>query len=110
MAEPSNPVDGLPTLTELTKCVECTLPVAKGLKKLVGSRSLAAAAPVLDSLKSCMNKLADVAEKCEGPAAMAISAVPTVGQVVAVACSMASSMVEKYDCHAPISNHAFALV
>jgi len=33
-----------------------------------------------------------------------------VGQVVAVACSMASSMVEKYDCHAPVLNHMFALV
>lgn len=91
------PQAGLPTLKELTKCVECTLPVAKGLKKLAGRPSKATVASVLDSLRSCMNKLDDVASKCEGPAVMAIVSVPTIGQVVAVACAMASSMVEKYD-------------
>ena len=96
---------GLPTLTELTKCVECTMPVAKGLKKLAGRPSKAAVASVLDSLKSCMKKLADVASKCEGPAVMGISAIPTVGQVVALSCSMASSMVEKYDSRAPVKYH-----
>lgn len=87
---------GLPTLSELTKCVECSLPVSKGLKKLAGKPSKATIAAVLDSLKKCMKKLADVADKCESPAVMVISSVPTIGQVVALACSMASSMVEKY--------------
>ena len=86
---------GLPTLSELTKCVECTLPVAKGLKKLAGKPSKATIAAVLDSLKKCMNKLEDVADKCENPAVMVISSINSIGPVVALACSMASSMVEK---------------
>ena len=93
---------GLPTLAELTKVVECSLPVAKGLKKLIGNASPAAVAPVLASLKSCMNKLSDVAAKCESPAVMAITAIPTIGQVVAVACSMASSVSAKCDSHARV--------
>ena len=52
-----------------------------------------------------MKKLDDVASKCEGPAVMAIISVPTIGQVVAVACSMASSMVEKYDYRARFLIH-----
>jgi hypothetical protein len=65
------------------------------LKKLVGKPSKSTVAAVIDSLKKCMQKLEDVAEKCEGPAVMVISSVPTIGQVVALSCSMASSMVEK---------------
>ena len=87
----------MPTLTELTKCVECSLPVAKGLKKLAGKPNKETVTNVVSSLKSCMKKLEDVASKCEGPAVMIISSVPTIGQVVALACSMAASMVEKYD-------------
>ena len=86
---------GLPTLAELTKVVECSLPVAKGLKKLTGNPSMAKVNEVLDSLKKCMNKLEDVADKCENPAVMVISSTPMVGPVVALACSVASSMVEK---------------
>ena len=86
---------GLPTLAELTKVVECSLPVAKGLKKLAGKPSKAAIGAVLDSLKKCMNKLEDVADKCENPAVMVVSSAPMIGPVVALACSVASSMVEK---------------
>jgi hypothetical protein len=87
---------GLPTLAELTKVVECSLPVAKGLKKLTGKKpSMATITAVLDSLKKCMNKLEDVADKCENPAVMVISSAPMIGPVVALACSVASSMVEK---------------
>jgi hypothetical protein len=86
---------GLPTLAELTKVVQCSLPVLKGLKKLAGKPSMATTTAVLDSLKKCMNKLEDVADKCENPAVMVISSINSIGPVVALACSMASSMVEK---------------
>ncbi len=86
---------GLPTCAELTKVVACSLPVAKGLKKLAGKPSKATITAVLDSLKKCMNKIEDVADKCENPAVMVSSSTPMVGPVVALACSMASAMVEK---------------
>jgi hypothetical protein len=71
--------------------------VSKGIAKLAkANANIATVKSALSKLDKCVDKLAGLADACDGPAVMAISMVPNVGSVVGFVCAQAASMVGKF--------------
>jgi methyl-accepting chemotaxis protein len=71
--------------------------VSKGIAKLAkANANIATVKSALSKLDKCVDKLAALADACDGPAVMAISMVPNVGSVVGFVCAQAASMVGKF--------------
>ena len=88
---------GLPTFKEMGKVMKCTVTISKSFKSLIKARDSPSLLKVINTMDGCISQLADLSEKCDGPAVMAASMIPMgVGNTVSTVCSTAASVVEKY--------------
>jgi hypothetical protein len=70
--------------------------VAKGIVKLVGSRDLASLRSALGYLEPCAGSLEVLSDACMGPAVMAISLIPKIGNIIGFVCTQSSNIVAKF--------------
>ena len=70
--------------------------VAKGIVKLVGSRDLTSLRSALAYLEPCAGSLEVLSDACMGPAVMAISLIPKIGNIIGFVCTQSSNIVAKF--------------
>jgi hypothetical protein len=84
-------------MAEMGKVMKCAVTFTKDFHALAKARDSSALLQVLRGMDGCIGKLAELSEKCDGPAVMAASMMPFgVGNAVSTVCSTSSSIVEKY--------------